>query len=124
MLALFALLAAAQPAYATAPIDARAVADAIQPRLPQRFSTDVAMVGASAEGNLLVLTFEVGATVLAGATPELISNRFSFGFCAPAAGRALLEGPMALRIDARAPGGQVMEGAVLETCPAQPEAQR
>ncbi len=124
MFALLALLAAAQPPSSLPAIDAATVAGAIRPRLPQRFSPDVAMVGAASEGNLLVLTFEVSEAALLGATPDAISSRFSFGFCTAEAGRALLDGPMSLRIDARAPGGRLMQGAVLETCPAQPEARR
>jgi len=116
---LFFAAIAGQPAPAAAPpIDARVVASAIQPKLPQRFSPEIAMVAAAAEGDLLVLTFEVPEAMLIGATPEGVSSRFSHGFCSPEAGRRLLSGPMALRIDARTPGGgRSVRGAVLETCP-------
>lgn len=123
LLSLFALAAGSQAA-APPQIDAQTVAAAIQPRLPQRFSPDLAMVAAAAEGNLLVLTFEVSEAALLGATPEAISNRFSFGFCSPEAGRALLDGPMALRIDARTAAGRAIQGAVLETCPVLPRERR
>ena len=76
------------------------------------------MVGAAAEGEMLVLTFEVGEETMAEATPEAISNRFSYGFCSAPGGRELLEGPMRLRVDARSVSGRSLRGAVLETCPA------
>ena len=116
---LFFAAVAAQPAPQPArAIDAGVVASAIQPKLPQRFSPEIAMVAAAAEGDLLVLTFEVPEAMLIGATPEGVSSRFAQGFCTPEAGRLLLRGPMALRIDARTPGGGLsVRGAVLETCP-------
>lgn len=118
---LFSVALALQPAPAQPQITAATVATAIQPRLPQRFSPEVAMVAAAAEGDLLVLTFEVPEAMLIGATPEGVSSRFSQGFCAPPAGRLLLEGPMALRVDARAPGGaRAVQGAVLQNCPLLP----
>jgi hypothetical protein len=121
MFAFLALAAAlgAQPAAPPAPkIDAATVAAAIQPRLPQRFSPEIAMVAAAAEGDLLILTFEVPELMLIGATPEGVSARFSQGFCGPEAGRRLLQGAMALRIDARTPGGgRAIRGTVLESCP-------
>lgn len=121
MIAFLALaLAAAQPAAAAPPIDAATVASAIQQRLPQRFSADVTMTGVAADGNLLVLSFTVSAAALTGATPELVSARFSAGFCAAPGGRELLDGPMRLRADARAPDGRTVQGAVLETCPGLP----
>jgi hypothetical protein len=56
--------------------------------------------------------------MLIGATPEGVSARFSQAFCAPEAGRFLLQGPMSLRVDARTPGGgRSVRGAVLERCP-------
>lgn len=118
---LLSLLAAAQqprPLPPQPPITAATVAEAIQPRLPQRFSPEVAMVAAAAEGDLLILTFEVPEIMLIGATPEGVSSRFSQGFCGPPAGRTLLQGRMSLRVDARTPGGgRSVQGAVLETCP-------
>jgi hypothetical protein len=117
----FISLAATLAVQAAAPaprIDASVVAAAIQPKLPQRFSPEVAMVGAVAEGDLLILTFEVPEVMLIGATPEGVSARFSQGFCAPEAGRLLLRGAMSLRVDARTPGaGRAVRGAVLESCP-------
>ena len=107
-----------QPAAPARRIDAATVATAIQPKLPQRFSPEIAMVGAAAEGDLLILTFEVPEVMLIGATPEGVSARFSQGFCGPEAGRFLLQGPMSLRVDARTPGnGRSVRGAVLERCP-------
>lgn len=117
---LFALLGVAQPQASPAPIDAATVATAIQPRLPRRFSADVAMTGAMAEGDLLILRFEVSAAALAGATPDLVSARFSASFCGVPGGRELLDGPMRLRADARGPDGRIVQGAVLETCPGLP----
>jgi hypothetical protein len=115
---LFSAALALQPNPPAPQIDARTVAAAIQPRLPQRFSPEVAMVGAAAEGDLLILTFEVPEVMLVGATPEGVSGRFSQGFCGPQAGRILMEGPMSLRVDARTPGGgRSVQGAVLQTCP-------
>jgi len=117
----FAILAAVAlqpPAPPPARIEAATVAAAIQPRLPQRFSPEVAMVAAAAEGDLLILTFEVPEAMLIGATPEGVSSRFSQGFCGPEAGRRLLLGPMSLRVDARTPGGgRSVRGAVLDACP-------
>lgn len=115
---LFSAALASQPVPPAPAIDARTVAAAIQPRLPQRFSPDVAMVAAAAEGDLLILTFEVPEVMLVGATPEGVSARFSQGFCGPQAGRLLLQGPMTLRVDARTPGGgRAVQGAVLDACP-------
>jgi hypothetical protein len=119
MFAFFTLgaMALQPPAPPPARIDARTVAAAIQPRLPQRFSPEVAMVAAAAEGDLLILTFEVPEVMLIGATPGGVSARFSRGFCGPEAGRRLLEGRMSLRVDARTPGGgRSVQGAVLEAC--------
>ena len=115
---IFSAAMALQPAPPVPQIDARTVVAAIQPRLPQRFSPEVAMVAAAAEGDLLILTFEVPEVMLVGATPEGVSARFSQGFCGPQAGRLLLQGPMTLRIDARTPGGgRSVRGAVLAACP-------
>jgi hypothetical protein len=117
-LTLVAALAAQPAAPAPARIDAATVASAVRQKLPQRFSPDIAMVAAAAEGDLLILTFEIPEVMLIGATPEGVSARFSQGFCAPEAGRRLLEGPMSLRIDARTPGGaRLVRGAVLQACP-------
>jgi hypothetical protein len=113
-----AALAAQPAAAAPARIDAATVASAIQPKLPQRFSPEIAMVAAAAEGDLLILTYEVPEVMLIGATPEGVSARFAQAFCAPEAGRFLLQGPMSLRVDARTPGGgRSVRGAVLERCP-------
>lgn len=120
---LLALALAGQPAAAQAPapavprITAEVVAGAIRERLPQRFSPELAMVAAVAEGDLLILTFEAAPTALAGMTPLDISTRLSEGFCSHPAARALLDGPMSLRADARVPGGEFMRGEVIETCP-------
>lgn len=115
---LLAAALAGQPTPPQPPITASTVAAEIQPRLPQRFSPEVAVIAAAAEGDLLILTFEVPEVMLLGATPEGVSSRFSQGFCGPPAGRLLLEGPMALRIDAHTPGGgRSVRGTVLEACP-------
>lgn len=114
------ILAAAQPVAAPPPrpLDAATIAGGIQARLPQRFSADVSLVAAAAERDTIVLTFEVAEPVLVGATPDAVSQRFSYGFCNAPGGAALLSGPLSLRIDARTAAGRVVQGAVLDTCPA------
>ena len=114
-------LVAAQPAAATLPvITPETVATAIQPRLPQRFSPDVAMVGARAEGDALVLSYEISDAALAAATPEALSLRFAAAFCAAPGGTELLSGAMNFRADARSPNGRTLQGVVVETCPLLP----
>ena len=120
MLLLASLLVAAQPTPAPPPLDAQSIASSIQARLPRRFSPDVALVAASAEADLIVLTFELSEAAMTGATPETLSNRFSYGFCAAPGGPELLAGPLTLRIDARTADGRTMQGAVLDTCPVPP----
>jgi hypothetical protein len=122
MISLFALALAAQPAPAapaTPELNAHFVAAMIQPRLPQRFSPEFALVeAAAADSNLLVLTFEVAPAMIEGQTAESISARLSEGFCSNAQARAVLDGPMSLRPVARTAAGQRLEGTVIESCPA------
>jgi hypothetical protein len=120
MLLLFSLLAAAQPAPRPAPVTARTFVEAIQPRLPERFSPEVSLVSVAAEGDLLVLTVEATPARLAALTPAGVERAVAAAFCAPANARAIMAGPLSLRVDARAPGGQTLTGAVLDTCPLAP----
>lgn len=114
-------LAAAQPVAATPPvITPQTVAAAIQPRLPQRFGPDVALVAAAPDGDALVLTYELSDAALAATTPEALSLRFSTAFCTAPGGAALLSGAMNFRADARSPNGATLRGVVIETCPLQP----
>ncbi len=114
-------LAAAQPAASAPPvITPQTVATAIQPRLPQRFAPDVAMVGAADDGDALVLTYEISDAALAAATPEALSLRFAAAFCAAPGGAELLSGPMNFRADARSPNGRTLQGVVVENCPLLP----
>lgn len=120
MLAL--LFVAAQPQTGQAPaappiITPQTVVAAIQPRLPQRFSPDVAMVGAAADGDALVLTYEISDSALAATTPEALSLRFATAFCAAPGGTELLSGAMNFRADARSPNGRTLRGVMVETCP-------
>ncbi len=119
MLTLFLFgLAAAQPAASALPvITPETIAAAIQPRLPQRFASDVAMVGAAADGDALVLTYELSDAALAAATPEALSLRFATAFCTAPGGAELLSGPMNFRADARSPNGRTLQGVTVETCP-------
>lgn len=111
-------LGGAQPAPGTLPtITPETVAAAIHPRLPQRFAPDVAMVAASAEGDALVLTYELSDAALASTTAEALSLRFSTAFCTAPGGAALLSGPMNFRADARSPNGRTLRGVVIESCP-------
>ena len=107
-----------QPAPATPAITAPAVAAAMQPRLPQRFGLDFSLVAAVAEGDLLILTFDVGPETLRTATPAAIAAQLPQGFCSAAQARAALEGPMSLRADARLASGEVVRGTMLQRCPA------
>lgn len=113
-------LAAAQPRPALPRITPDTIAAAIQPRLPQRFAPDVAMVGAKAEGDALVLSYELSDAALAAATPEALSLRFAAAFCAAPGGTELLSGPMNFRADARSPNGRTLQGVVVENCPLLP----
>jgi len=109
------LAAAAQPA--APPITARTFVEAIEPRLPQPFAPDVRLVGAAAEGDLLVLTVEAAPARLAALTPAGVEAAVARAFCAPANARGIMAGPLSLRVDARAPGGRTVAGTVLDTCP-------
>ena len=122
MLSLLAAMSAlAQPAAVAPPvITPQTVATAIQPRLPQRFAPDVAMVGAAADGDALVLTYELSDAAIAAATPEALSLRFATAFCAAPGGAELLSGAMNFRADARSPNGATLRGVTLENCPLLP----
>jgi len=116
-----ALVAAQPPATPAGPapaITAETVAGAIRPRLPQRFSPEVALVDVAAEGNLLVMTVELSAAELASLTPAGVGRAVVNGFCAPPGARELMAGPLAVRIDSRTPGGQTTTGPAFEACPA------
>ncbi len=113
-------LAAAQPPAGAPIITPETIATAIQPRLPQRFAPDVAMVGARGEGDALVLSYEISDAALAAATPEALSLRFATAFCAAPGGAELLSGPMNFRAEARSPNGRTLQGVVVENCPLLP----
>jgi hypothetical protein len=107
------------PAAAPAPrITAQALVDSVRPHLPREFSHGTRLVGASADGSMVVMDLDVPPALMTRGADEF-ERSFLAGFCTERK-NIFFDNGIAVRFDVRTLSGESgrLRGTVYTACPA------
>ena len=112
--------ASAQTAGAPQPYpSAGQIAQTLQERLPMDLGNNIRAIAVGAEGQTLVWTLDVPAALIAGHSPQQVTDAILAGFCR-GPGAAMFDHGVALRVDTTSNGSAPAKGVVVNRCPAAP----
>jgi len=109
--------ATAQPAAAQQRFPTAAqIAQTLQGRLPMDLGNNIRAVAIAAEGQILVWTLDVPATLIAGHSAREVTDAIMAGFCR-GPGAQMFDHGVALRVDTSSDGAPPARGMVVTRCP-------